>query len=73
MGVQTYRTEGFWALYRGFIPNWLRLGPWNIIVSFYFYFTHVTCVNLKLVADGPIMKTIFSAIYCARAFLVLLV
>ena len=23
------------ALYKGFIPNWLRLGPWNIIVSFH--------------------------------------
>ena len=22
------------ALYKGFIPNWVRLGPWNIIVSF---------------------------------------
>jgi len=25
------RTEGVLALYKGFIPNWLRLGPWNII------------------------------------------
>ncbi|KAK2172330.1 hypothetical protein NP493_972g00038 [Ridgeia piscesae] len=33
--LQTYRTEGFMALYKGFIPNWVRLGPWNIIVSFY--------------------------------------
>ena len=23
------------ALYKGFFPNWLRLGPWNIIVSFF--------------------------------------
>jgi len=29
--VRTVRTEGFMALYKGFIPNWLRLGPWNII------------------------------------------
>lgn len=29
--LQTYRTEGFLALYKGFIPNWVRLGPWNII------------------------------------------
>ncbi|XP_025079621.1 kidney mitochondrial carrier protein 1-like isoform X1 [Pomacea canaliculata] len=29
--VQTVRTEGVMALYKGFIPNWLRLGPWNII------------------------------------------
>lgn len=29
--VRTVRTEGPMALYKGFIPNWLRLGPWNII------------------------------------------
>ena len=32
--MQTWRNEGFFALYKGFWPNWLRLGPWNIIVSF---------------------------------------
>lgn len=30
---QTCRTEGIFALYRGFIPAYWRLGPWNIIVS----------------------------------------
>lgn len=30
---QTIRHEGFFALYKGFIPLYLRLGPWNIIVS----------------------------------------
>ena len=25
------------ALYKGFIPNWVRLGPWNIIVSFQYF------------------------------------
>ncbi|XP_037125918.1 brain mitochondrial carrier protein 1 isoform X3 [Syngnathus acus] len=29
--MQTWRNEGFFALYKGFWPNWLRLGPWNII------------------------------------------
>ncbi|KAL3847165.1 hypothetical protein ACJMK2_018091 [Sinanodonta woodiana] len=29
--LQTVRTEGLQALYKGFIPNWVRLGPWNII------------------------------------------
>lgn len=29
--VQTVRNEGFRALYKGFIPAWLRMGPWNII------------------------------------------
>ncbi len=31
--VQTLRTEGVAALYRGFVPSYLRVGPWNIIVS----------------------------------------
>ncbi|XP_033117942.1 kidney mitochondrial carrier protein 1-like [Anneissia japonica] len=29
--VKTARYEGFFALYKGFIPTWVRLGPWNII------------------------------------------
>uniref|UniRef100_T1IYK8 Uncharacterized protein n=1 Tax=Strigamia maritima TaxID=126957 RepID=T1IYK8_STRMM len=29
--LQTVRNEGFLALYKGFIPTWVRLGPWNII------------------------------------------
>lgn len=29
--LQTIRTEGPLALYKGFIPAWLRMGPWNII------------------------------------------
>lgn len=32
---QTLRTEGFLALYRGFIPNFVRLCPWNIVVSLF--------------------------------------
>ncbi|XP_064638915.1 kidney mitochondrial carrier protein 1-like isoform X2 [Lineus longissimus] len=28
---QTIRHEGPMALYKGFIPTWVRLGPWNII------------------------------------------
>lgn len=29
--MQTVRTEGFLALYKGFVPTWLRMGPWNVI------------------------------------------
>ncbi|XP_071949382.1 kidney mitochondrial carrier protein 1-like [Antedon mediterranea] len=29
--IKTARYEGFLALYKGFIPTWVRLGPWNII------------------------------------------
>lgn len=28
---QTVRNEGFRALYKGFVPTWVRMGPWNII------------------------------------------
>lgn len=28
---QTVKNEGFLALYKGFIPTWFRMGPWNII------------------------------------------
>ncbi|KAF5400617.1 Brain mitochondrial carrier protein 1 precursor [Paragonimus heterotremus] len=28
---QTVKYEGILALWKGFIPNWMRLGPWNII------------------------------------------
>ncbi len=27
----TVRTEGFLALYKGFVPSFMRMGPWNII------------------------------------------
>ncbi|XP_066593624.1 mitochondrial uncoupling protein Bmcp isoform X2 [Prorops nasuta] len=29
--IQTFKNEGFLALYKGFIPTWFRMGPWNII------------------------------------------
>jgi len=29
--LKTVQQEGLTALYKGFIPTWLRLGPWNII------------------------------------------
>ncbi|KAK2582372.1 hypothetical protein KPH14_004702 [Odynerus spinipes] len=29
--LQTIKNEGFFALYKGFIPTWFRMGPWNII------------------------------------------
>ncbi|KAK4880369.1 hypothetical protein RN001_008515 [Aquatica leii] len=29
--IQTFKNEGFWAFYKGFIPAWFRMGPWNII------------------------------------------
>lgn len=29
--TKTIRNEGFFAIYRGFIPTWMRLGPWHLI------------------------------------------
>lgn len=29
--LQTFRNEGFWAFYKGFVPTLFRMGPWNII------------------------------------------
>ncbi|XP_033226845.1 mitochondrial uncoupling protein Bmcp [Belonocnema kinseyi] len=29
--LQTIKNEGMMALYKGFIPTWFRMGPWNII------------------------------------------
>lgn len=29
--LQAIKHEGFMALYKGFIPTWVRMGPWNII------------------------------------------
>ncbi|XP_066931049.1 brain mitochondrial carrier protein 1-like isoform X2 [Clytia hemisphaerica] len=29
--LRTSKTEGFMALYKGFIPTFVRLGPWNIL------------------------------------------
>ncbi|XP_046362660.1 kidney mitochondrial carrier protein 1-like [Haliotis rufescens] len=37
--VQTVKTEGIMALYKGFIPTWVRLGPWNII--FFMTYEHL--------------------------------
>jgi hypothetical protein len=31
--LQTLKTEGLFGLYKGFVPNWLRIGPHTIIVS----------------------------------------
>jgi len=29
--IKTVRTEGVLALYKGYMPKWLQLGPWNIM------------------------------------------
>ncbi|KAM8975658.1 kidney mitochondrial carrier protein 1 [Pelodytes ibericus] len=42
--LQTWKNEGFFALYKGFWPNWLRLGPWNII----FFITYEQLKKLNL-------------------------
>lgn len=55
--LQTVRTEGVMALYKGFIPNWLRLGPWNIIVSFYLFYREETVLFIGFfVCVKPFLK-----------------
>jgi hypothetical protein len=29
--VKTYKSEGYMGFYKGFIPQWMRFGPFNII------------------------------------------
>lgn len=40
--VKTVHNEGFWALYKGFIPCWLRMGPWSLT----FWLTYEQIRNL---------------------------
>jgi len=44
--VKTIGNEGFFALYKGFFPSWLRLGPWNIV--FFIVFEQLKQLNAKL-------------------------
>ena len=30
-GLHTVRSEGVQALYKGFVPSFARMGPWNVI------------------------------------------
>lgn len=27
---KTVENEGFWALYKGFLPVWIRMAPWSL-------------------------------------------
>uniref|UniRef100_A0A673XU61 Kidney mitochondrial carrier protein 1-like n=1 Tax=Salmo trutta TaxID=8032 RepID=A0A673XU61_SALTR len=54
--LQTSRSEGFMALYKGFFPNWLRLGPWNIIpgapnslLLFFIFFNSLSTTTLFII------------------------
>lgn len=63
--MQTWKNEGFFALYKGFWPNWLRLGPWNIIVSFQLC-SH--CIKVQVFISGWLtfsnVKFNFYFLYC---------
>ncbi len=43
---KTVKTEGALALYKGFLPLYIRLAPWNIIVIFlnFIIFDYLTLV-----------------------------
>jgi len=30
--LKTVKSEGIFALYKGFIPNYMRLGPWCVVM-----------------------------------------
>ncbi|XP_074657579.1 kidney mitochondrial carrier protein 1-like [Tubulanus polymorphus] len=40
--AQMIKREGFMSLYKGFIPTWVRLGPWNIV----FFMTYEQIKNI---------------------------
>ncbi|XP_015108696.1 mitochondrial uncoupling protein Bmcp [Diachasma alloeum] len=42
--IKTCANEGFFALYKGFVPTFLRMGPWNII----FFITYEQLKKLPL-------------------------
>ena len=33
--TKTVRNEGVLALYKGFLPSYLRIGPWTMIVIYF--------------------------------------
>uniref|UniRef100_UPI00358DE6F6 mitochondrial uncoupling protein 4-like isoform X3 n=1 Tax=Myxine glutinosa TaxID=7769 RepID=UPI00358DE6F6 len=37
--TNTLNDEGFWALYKGFIPTWTRLAPWSL--TFWITYEHI--------------------------------
>ena len=43
-GLHTVTTEGFPALYKGFVPAFARMGPWNVI----FFIVYEKLKTLKL-------------------------
>ena len=34
--IKTIKSEGVFGLYKGFIPNWMRIGPHTIVTFFIF-------------------------------------
>jgi len=43
-GLQTVKTEGVKALFKGFVPSFARMGPWNII--FFLVYEKLKSLNL---------------------------
>ena len=52
------------ALYKGFIPTWVRLGPWNIIVSLFMFISEQFSLTFD---EASISLTFFSVLYNIRA------
>ncbi|OWK00670.1 SLC25A30 [Cervus elaphus hippelaphus] len=55
--LQTWKNEGFFALYKGFWPNWLRLGPWNIIAK-----SNSWCTSAHSGDSQTVLKKLFGTV-----------
>jgi hypothetical protein len=52
--VKVIRTEGMIGLYKGFFPNWMRIGPHTVVVSFFPYslmLIHLTITDIHSVRE----------------------
>ena len=46
--IRTVRTEGVRALYKGFVPTFVRQSPWNIAVRLDFFILFADCARSAL-------------------------
>ncbi|CAF0864518.1 unnamed protein product [Didymodactylos carnosus] len=51
--TKTVKNEGFFALYKGFVPNWLRLGPWNVV--FFIAYEQLKKINPRSSNESPLI------------------
>lgn len=54
-GLLTFRNEGLFALYKGFVPSFMRMGPWNII----FFLVYEQLKNVSNSASSSSSSKVF--------------